>query len=119
MSYGKDRRKGGDWISQTINVFNIFSWLAFLVALAIFHYARPEVEYLIYHLVDRQIDVRTSWIEDLKFWLEITLYFCLSISIFTIVLNQFRLKRRTDRQRYNVFMLLVMSSVFIVSVIMN
>jgi hypothetical protein len=119
MSYGKDRRKGVDWISKVVNFSNIFSWIAFLLALILFHYARPEVEYLIYHLVKEQISVRTSWIADLKYWLEITLYFCLTLSVITIGLNQFRLKRRTDRQRYNVYMLGVMSLVFIVTISVN
>jgi len=116
MWYGKDRRKGVDWISKTINFSNIFSWVAFLVALILFHYARPEIEYLIYHLVEQQISVRTTWVENLKYWLEMTLYFCLSLSVLTIGLNQFRLKRRTDRQRYNTYMLIVMSLVFIVTI---
>jgi hypothetical protein len=113
MWYGKEqRRSNSDWVSVAINLFNIFSWVVFLIALVIFHYARPEVEYFIYQMVNEQVNVRTDWLVDLKGWLEITLYFCLSLSLLTIVLNQFRLKRRTDRQRYNMYMLFVMSLVF-------
>lgn len=113
MWYGKEQRSGNpDWVSVAINMFNIFSWVVFFIALVIYHYAKPEVEYVIYQIIDEKVSVRTNWLLELKGWLEITLYFCLSLSLLTIVLNQFRLKRRTDRQRYNMYMLFIMSLVF-------
>ncbi len=113
MWHGKDRRKSADWVSVTINTLNIVSWFVLLVALIIFHYARPEMEYFVYQLVEQQVQVRTSWLTELKTWLELTLYFCLTLGVSTILLNQTRLKRRTDRQRYNVYMLVLISLVFV------
>ncbi|MBU2918802.1 hypothetical protein KO505_12660 [Psychrosphaera sp. F3M07] len=108
-----ERRKSSDLIHITVNFLNIFSWVVFLVALIIFHYARPEVEYFVYQLVDEPVDVRTGWLLELKKWLQITLYFCLSLSILTLVLNQFRSRRHSDGQRYSMYMLVVISVVFI------
>ena len=110
---GKDRRKGADWIDVSINVFNIVAWVVFVIALVIFHYARPELEYVYYQYISEQVTVRTHWQSSLKTWLLMTLYICAGISATTLVINKFRLKRKSDRQRYGMYMLVVVCIVFI------
>lgn len=110
---GIERRKGADWIDISINVLNILAWVVFLIALVIYHYAKPEIKYFVYEMVNEPVEVRTHWIEELKNWLFITLYTCTFISALTLIVNRFRLKRRDDRQRYGMIMLVVVCVVFV------
>ena len=110
---GKERRKGTDWVDISINCLNIAAWIIFLIALIIFHYARPEFEYVYYKFFSESVSVRTHWLVELKSWLLLTLYFCVASSIATLVPNRFRIKRKTDRERYGMYMLVAVCSVFI------
>ena len=110
---GIERRKGADWIDVAINVLNISAWIVFLVALILFHYAKPEVEYFIYSMMNEPVEVRKHWVVELKSWLFVTLYFCTFISGLTLVVNHYRLKRKDDRQRYGLMMLVVVCIVFV------
>ncbi|NVK24481.1 MAG: hypothetical protein HWE10_06110 [Gammaproteobacteria bacterium] len=110
---GVERRKGADWVDISINVFNIAAWVVFVVALVIFHYARPELEYMYYQFVAEQVHVRTHWQYELKSWLLVALYICTAISVLTLIINKFRLKRKSDRQRYGMYMLVIVCVVFI------
>lgn len=110
---GVERRKGADWVDVSINVLNILAWVVFLIALVIYHYAKPEIKYFVYQMVNEPVEVRTHWIEELKNWLFVTLYICTFISALTLVVNRFRLKRRDDRQRYGMIMLVVVCVVFV------
>ena len=110
---GVERRKGADWIDIGINVLNILAWAVFLVALIIFDYARPEQDYFVYQLVGEPVEVRRHWVEDLRQWLMVTLYGCTGISVLTLMMNHFRLKRRDDRKRYGLYMLTVICIAFI------
>lgn len=110
---GVERRKGADWVDVSINVLNILAWVIFLIALVIYHYAKPEIKYFVYEMVKEPVEVRTHWIEELKHWLFVTLYTCTFISALTLFVNRFRLKRRDDRQRYGMIMLVVVCVVFV------
>lgn len=110
---GIERRKGADWIDVGINVFNIMAWVTFVVALIIFDRARPEQDYFVYQMVGEQIEVRKHWLEGLKDWLFVSLYICTSISVLTLIMNRTRLKRRDDRQRYGMYMLVSICVAFI------
>ena len=114
---GIERRKGADWVDASINVLNILAWVVFLVALIIFHYARPELEYMYYQFITEKVDVRTWWQMDLKDWLLSTLYICVLFTVVTLTVNRFRLKRKGDRERYGMYMLFVLCLVFIAVVL--
>lgn len=108
---GVDRRSGPDWISKMINVCNVLSWGIFVISLAIFHYARPELNNII--LEFHKIPIREHWVEQYKYYLYISLYISVALSAVTILTNQIRSKRKTDHQRYNVVFLLVVVVAFI------
>lgn len=110
---GVDRRQKQDKIGTVVNVLNGVAWLVFLIALIIFHYARPEAEYFVYMLIDEPVEVRDFWVKELKAWLYIALYSCVGITATTLVVNRTRLKRRNDRERYGLYLLLVVCVVFI------
>lgn len=77
----------------------------------LFHYARPEVMYLtaLFH----DVPVRTAWIESLKHWMMVTLYFNVAVSILTLVINQSRSKRASDHRRYNLVFLMLLVFAFL------
>ena len=110
---GVERRRGPDWIDVSVNVLNIAVWFIFLAALVIFHYARPEFEYVYYQLMTEKVTVRNYWQQDLRDWMLNTLYVCVTLTLMTLVVNNFRLKRKSDRQRYSLYMLVVVCIVFI------
>lgn len=110
---GIDRRNGADWFDITINILNISAWIVFIIALVIFHYARPEFEYVVYQFVGEKVNVRNYWLSELKDWLMLTLYICTGFSFVTLIFNRLRLKRKDDRQRYGMYMLVVICIAFI------
>lgn len=110
---GIERRKGADWIDIGINVFNILAWIIFVIALIIFDRARPEQDYFVYQMVGEQVEVRKFWLQELKDWLFASLYICIMISVVTLVMNRTRLKRRDDRTRYGMYMLVSICIAFI------
>lgn len=110
---GIERRKGADWIDVGINIFNILAWIVFVVALIIFDRARPEQDYFVYQMIGEPVEVRKYWLEELRNWLLVSLYVCTFISVVTLIMNSMRLKRRDDRKRYGMYMLVSICIAFI------
>jgi len=108
---GIERRIGPDWLTKIVNLLNAISWLIFVVALAIFHYARPEINYIILH--HHGIAVREYWILSLKQWMLISLYLSIALSCFTLGINRYRVKRKSDHNRYNIVILVVVILAFL------
>lgn len=108
---GIDRRAGPDWITRLVSTLNVLSWCVFVVALAFFHYARPELNNII--LEHHNIPVRDYWLLQLKYYLYVSLYTSVFISVVSLVVNQIRNKRKTDQQRYNLMFLIVVVIAFI------
>ena len=111
MWNGVDRRKGPDWFTRLINTLNVLSWLVFVIALAIFHYARPELNNII--LEFHKIPIREHWLVTLKQYLFISLYVSVTFSLVSLVGNQLRNKRRSDVHRYNLIFLIIVLVAFI------
>ncbi|QTH64345.1 hypothetical protein J1N51_02340 [Psychrosphaera ytuae] len=109
---GIDRRSGPDWVMQTVNTLNVLSWVVFVIALAIFHYARPELNNII--LEFHQIPVREHWIYRLKQYLFISLYISVGLSLVSLLVNQVRNKRKTDHRRYNLVFLTIVVVAFLI-----
>lgn len=108
---GIERRKGPSLFDRLLNFVNLGAWAVFVVALVLFHYARPEKD-SIWH-VRFNIEVRDYYLQDLTGWLQLSLYFCLLLTVVTLVMNRFRLKRKSDNKRYNGFILLAITTAFI------
>lgn len=90
---------------------NILSWLVFVAALIMFHYARPEIEYGIVKYFS--LEVRHVWLAQAKNILLLLLYLCAGLSFFCMLLSRLRNRRQSDNQRYNLIMLLLVSIGFI------
>lgn len=108
---GKNRRNGPDPLSKFVNVLNLISWVVFVAALMLFHYARPEVMY--YTAMFHDVPIRTEWVTSLRYWMMLTLYFNVSLSVITLLINQTRCKRATDHRRYNLVFLILIVATFL------
>lgn len=111
MWNGKNRRKGPDGLSILLNILNLLSWFIFVIALGLFHYARPEVMYFtsLFH----DVPVRTFWVESIRYWLIATLYVNVTISLVTLLINNRRMKRKSDNRRYNLIFLMLIVFAFL------
>jgi len=95
---------------------NILSWLVFVAALIIFHYARPEIEYGIVKYFG--LDVREEWLAQPKNILLLLLYTCAGLSFIGMLLGRVRNRRRSDNHRYNLLMLLLVCIGFILVLVL-
>ncbi|WNO61138.1 hypothetical protein [Rheinheimera sp. MMS21-TC3] len=107
----KDRRTGPDLVCRLFAWLAIVGWLLFLVCLVITHYASPEMDSGLVRYW--HIDIRTYWRPTLTFWLEWLLWGCVLLSSISLVLNWFRLKRRSDHLHFNIILLLLTSLGFL------
>lgn len=105
-----------DLIAKFIMGLNILSWLVFVAALIMFHYARPEIEYGIVKYFG--LDVREEWLAQPKNILLLLLYTCAGLSFIGMLLGRVRNRRRSDNHRYNLVMLLLVTIGFILVLIL-
>lgn len=82
------------------------SWCLFLLALIIFHYARPEVHYGLYDY--HEIAIRDHWDKTYLPWYLGLLWGCVAITVIDIVLRWKRSRRRGDNRFYHLMVLLLM-----------
>ncbi len=106
-----DRRKGADIWVRTLNILAITAWSCFVVALVLFHYARPELETGVARYFN--LSVRDNWIVSLKVWLEGFLVLCCVFSLISMGINFRRLRRKGDRFQYNLIILLLVAVSFL------
>lgn len=104
----KNRRHGPDWLLQSINWLSIAGWVVFVIAMGISHLAKPEVQFGFLQYLN--IQVRDYWDPTLTARLIYLLWWCCGISLLSLLLNRFRLRRAGDHLRYNLVVLLLMSS---------
>lgn len=103
----KNRRQGPDWIVITFHWLSVVGWVILIVALGLSHLAKPEMRTGL--TTYWNIEVRDYWEPNLTGQLIYLLWWCCLISLISIVLNQFRLRRATDRQQYNSVALLLIA----------
>jgi len=103
----QNRRKGPDWMVKTFHWLSVAGWVVLLIALGLTHLAKPEMRT---GLTDYwQIELRQYWEPELTAWLIYLLWFCCMFSLCSLVLNQFRLRRSSDRRAFNTLLLLLVS----------
>ncbi len=103
----KNRRKGPDWVVLSFHWLSVVGWVILIVALGLSHLAKPEMNSGLVRYWG--IQFRDYWEPTLTGQLIYLLWWCCLVSLFSIVLNQFRLRRATDRQQYNSVALLLIA----------
>lgn len=83
---------------------SVVSWLVFVIALMVFHYARPAV---VYGMQDfRPLQAQQGWSETLSLYLIILLFVCMLLNILVLFLKRQRTRRARDTYGVNGFILL-------------
>ena len=111
----KDRRKNKDVRQLCIHGLSIAAWFCFLVALIMFHYARPEFEYgLIRYL---GVDYRDHWLMKPRNLLILFLVLTGIMSSISIAVRQKRNRRADDSIGINQISLLVICIICLLVII--
>lgn len=103
----KNRRKGPDWVVSSFHWLSVIGWVMLIVALGLSHMAKPEMNSGLVRYWG--IQIREYWEPTLTGQLIYLLWWCCLVSLCSIILNQFRLRRATDRQQYNSVALLLIA----------
>jgi hypothetical protein len=103
-----NRRKGPDWLLHSLGLLSIAGWVVFVVALGFGHMAKPEFNSALVKYW--RIPIRDYWHPELTPQLLYLLWWCCGISLLSLLLNRARLRRADDRLRYNLVVLLLVSS---------
>lgn len=103
----KNRRKGPDWVVQCFHWLAVIGWVILIVSLGLGHLAKPEMNTGLVRYWG--IELRDYWEPTLTSQMIYLLWWCCLISLLSIVLNQFRMRRAADRRQYNSVVLLLIS----------
>lgn len=97
------RRKGPDpWI-RSLRYLALAGWALMIVALVILDRAKPQVETFFERVYD--IRLQQQWDMDLARYLLWLMVLGLVLSLFGIIINACRKRRRTDQWRLSLFVL--------------
>ncbi|GAA5213174.1 hypothetical protein ACFSJ3_00345 [Corallincola platygyrae] len=105
----KERRKGPDIWARMVGWLSLAGWLTFIAVLVMVQYARPEMNtgLVRYH----GIEVREEWLPRLSDMIFISLWFCCGLSLFSMMFNRKRMRRKTDTNLFNLILLGLLSVV--------
>lgn len=103
----KNRRKGPDWLVSILQWLSLAGWAVFIIAIGLSHLAKPEMNSGLARYWG--ISIREYWDPELLPQMIYLLWWCCAISLLSIILNQLRMRRATDRLRYNFVALLLIS----------
>ncbi|MFC1591438.1 hypothetical protein ACFL43_02820 [Thermodesulfobacteriota bacterium] len=109
----RERRKGPDMWLRVITFMGAFGWLLLLVAMMVFHEARPDPETVTSRF--NKAFVETSWDYDLARYIFYLMVLGLVMSLAGLGINARRLRRKLDQVRINLVALGVISLVGIVA----
>jgi hypothetical protein len=99
-----DRRIGPDRLQSSFRWLSLVSWGLFLIAMLVFHYARPEIEYgLLRYLA---IDIRDVWHPQLLPVYLVALWACCGITLVSVLMNIQRNRRSEDHHVFHLILLL-------------
>ncbi len=93
-----ERRSGPDLWAKTLRWLGIFGWFVMILALFIIDRAKPEQENMFTKAAN--FSVRSTWDQELIYYLFYLMIFGLGISVIGIVINSRRHHRKDDRFKY-------------------
>lgn len=86
-----------------------------VIALALYHYGRPELSLGFYEYLN--IQVRTSWKQDYYRALVVLLQVCLVLTLVTSLLRAKRSRRKHDHFGFNLFFLIFIICVSLITLL--
>jgi hypothetical protein len=112
-----DRRKllaSKEFLFRLMVILNISAWISLVVALVLFHYARPEFISGVQKFWG--IEGRVYWSKEHVSGLLTTLQVCLGLSLVSMVLRFRRNKRKADNFGVNLFILVTLAAISLVTI---
>ncbi|MBF7073182.1 hypothetical protein ISG33_07210 [Glaciecola sp. MH2013] len=94
-------------------ILNICAWISLLVALVLFHYARPEFVSGVQKFWG--VEGRIYWSEAHVQGLLTTLQVCLGLSFIAVIMRFRRNRRKTDSFGVNLFILLTIATISLIT----
>jgi hypothetical protein len=95
-------------------IFNVTAWISLLVALILFHYARPEFISGVQKFWG--VEGRVYWSREHIDGLLATLQVCLALSLISMILRTRRNRRKTDSFGANLFILVAITTVSLITI---
>ncbi|MFT6954428.1 MAG: hypothetical protein ACI9UD_002007 [Glaciecola sp.] len=99
---------------RIIVIFNVSAWISLLVALVLFHYARPEFISGVQKFWG--VEGRVYWSKEYIDGLLATLQVCLGLSFISIILRVRRNRRKTDSFGVNLFILVSITIISLITI---
>lgn len=115
---GENRRKNPrtrDGLYRIAVMVNILAWVIFLVAMIVFHYARPELISGVQAYWG--VEGRIEWSQTLSFYLLLLLGLCTSVSVGVLIMRKRRNRRKNDYFGVNAVILLAITLASLVWII--
>ena len=107
---GENRRhtpRNQDKFYRIIMGLNLVAWLVFLIAMIVFHYARPELISGVQEFWG--LEGRTDWSSTLTFYLLMLLGLCFTLGVAVVVMKRRRSRRKNDFFGINIGILLTIT----------
>lgn len=101
------RRQGADWQVQLLRLLALASWLLYIVALLLFHYARPEMDSGIARYYG--VEIRHHWDPFYSNSLLYVVWCSCLFSLLSLFLGVKRSRRSSDNRRYNLTLLVLVT----------
>lgn len=103
----QERRRGPDIWIKFLRVAAIFVWMALLIILSLIDKAKPQVENFFSHLFN--VTLRQSWDTDLLTYACYVSIIMLVFSIFALLVNMKRHRRKSDRYSKSIIIMIIFS----------
>ena len=112
-----DRRKGPDFWIRTMQIIQIVSWLLIVPVLIFIQKARPSLATVLDTIFD--VTRTQTWDVNALGVIIVLLTLMLFLSIFGLIINFSRKKRKTDKIRFSFILLSIASIIGILSYIFS
>ena len=103
-----NRRRGPDSWLKLLTIITVAGWISLGVAFILFDFARPETETLFHHIFGSLPE--RGWNDTIMNGVFYTVLLCQGMSVAGVFINSRRMRRKSDRYRWSLMGLAIMSS---------
>ncbi|GGW75062.1 hypothetical protein [Alteromonas halophila] len=117
ISTQSDRRqlpRRQDMVYRGVITLNVIAWLMLVVALILFHFARPDFVSGVQQYWGIEGD--TAWSQGYLTALQGTLLVCVGLTLLSMILRRHRTRRQADRFGANLFILALLAAISLIMI---